>query len=218
MGDSPFYDGLPGRRAGRTTAGPRVHGRAFRCRAAPRRRREAPLYRYTDFVSLHATADPHEPDLRRLWWSGVACASGATALAAASVLLLRGPFGLQVPAFADGSSNTAALGYGICAGALTLQATALLHVLLATAAHPVRAFCWIGGIVVTLMTLLPFTLHRPLADAAGTALLNLVGGGGVIALLALSAAFARGHRPDPFEDPFGDPFGDVPGGPPPGWR
>ncbi|MQY08234.1 hypothetical protein [Actinomadura macrotermitis] len=203
MGDTPFepfFDGLPPRRARRGTARPRSYARSFRCRSVTRRRTEASPGRFTDFLALHdALAERPGVDLRRVWLCGLACASAASALAAASVLLLHGLLRVEVPVFTATGTDTAALAYGICAGAMTVQATALLHVLVATAARPLRAFCWIGAMIVVLVTLLPLSADAPASAIIATALLDWAGGSGVIATLAAVAALSRGPGRDPFE-------------------
>ena len=198
MPDMPFgrySGGLPGRHVGRPA--PRPFERSFRCPSSARRRPvEAPATRFQDFVALHEEiSGTSYPALRPLWWTGMACALAAAALAFAVVMGLRGVFGVQVPVFAGRHTGTgaAATSLALCAVAGTIQATALMHLLLATAARPVRAFCWIGGAAVVLVAVLPLTLHGPLVAAFVTAGLNLAGGAGVIALLAAVVAAAGGR-------------------------
>ncbi|WP_157430603.1 hypothetical protein [Actinomadura macra] len=197
MPDTPFgrySGGLPGRHASRPA--PRPFERSFRCPSTARRRPvEAPAKRYQDFVALHEEISGRsDPALRPLWWTGMACALVAAGLAFAVVLGTRGLLGAQIPVFAGRHTGTgaAATSYALCAMAGTIQATALMHLLLATAARPVRAFGWIGGTAVVLVAVLPLTLHGPPAAALGTAALNLAGGAGVIALLAAVVAASGG--------------------------
>jgi hypothetical protein len=63
----------------------------------------------------------------------------------------------------------------------------------------VRAFAWIGGIAVALLTILPLTLRGPFEAALATSAINLAGGTGVVALLCAVVASAR--RP-PWDGPF----------------
>ncbi|MFF0523566.1 hypothetical protein ACQPZ8_13625 [Actinomadura nitritigenes] len=202
MPDTPFGrypGGLPGRHAGRPA--PRPYERSFRCPSAARRRRvEAPARRYQEFVALHEeiSAGSGLP-LRPLWWAGTAAALAAGGTAFAAVMGLRGVFGLDVPVFAGGhtAAGPAATSYALIAVAGTIQATALMHLLLATAARPVRAFAWIGGFAVVLLTILPLLLNGPLDAAVATACVNLVGGTSVVVLLAgVVAASSRPFWPD----------------------
>ncbi|WP_083983490.1 hypothetical protein [Actinomadura hibisca] len=200
----PFFDGGPGRDSGRRGGAGRVrpYQRSFRCRTALRRRPdERVMDRYAGFVALHeAISEPPVTDLRRLWWCGLAAAVAAGGLAAIAVLMLRGLLGLPIPVFVSGAAGTgsAAVSYAVCAAAMTVQATALLHVLVATAARPLRAFCWIGGIVVGLVALLPLLLDAPLGALLATSGINLVGGTAVVTVLALVAAETQGWDEPPF--------------------
>ena len=197
MPDTPFgrySGGLPGRHADRLA--PRPVQRSFRCPSTARRRPvEAPARRYEDFAALHEEISAASvPALRPLWWTGAACAAVAAGLAFAVVIGVRGVFGVDVPVFAGGrtSAEAAASSYALCAMAGTIQATALMHLLLASAARPVRAFAWIGGIAVALVTVLPLMLRGPLDAALTTSAINLAGGASVITLLAAVVAASTG--------------------------
>ncbi|TDD29383.1 hypothetical protein E1287_31040 [Actinomadura sp. KC06] len=199
MPDSSFgrySGGLHGRRAGRPA--PRPWERSFRCPATARRRPvEAPARRYEDFIALHdEIAAASGPSLRPLWWTGIAAALGGGILAFAAVVGLRTTFGVEVPVFAGGhtAATPAATSYALCAMAGTIQATALMHLLVASAARPVRAFAWIGAIAVVLLTVLPLTLKGPFDAALATAGINLIGGTAVVVLLS---AVVAGSRPFP---------------------
>ncbi|XRQ13378.1 DUF6069 family protein [Actinomadura welshii] len=205
MPDSSFgrsSGGLPGRHAGRPA--PRPWERSFRCPATARRRPpEAPAKRYEEFVALHdEIAARSGPPLRALWWTGASAAFAAAVLAFAAVLGLRVAFGVEAPVFAgEGTAaEPAAAGYALCAMAGTVQATALMHLLLATAARPVRAFAWIGGFAVVLLSVVPLLLNGPPDAALATSGLNLVGGASVVALLS---AVVAGARPFPGGGPSG---------------
>ncbi|OLT11595.1 hypothetical protein BJF79_23830 [Actinomadura sp. CNU-125] len=197
MPDSSF--GRPGRSTGRPAA--RSWERSFRCPStAVRRRAEAPARRYEEFVALHSEYSS-EPDLplRQLWWTGLSCAVGGSVLTFAAVLGLRGMFGLDVPVFAgtDVAVEGAATSYALCVLAGTVQGTALMHLLLAGAARPVRAFAFIGGLAVAIMAVLPLLLNGPVAARLVTAGINLAGGAAVVVLLCavVSASMPRPSWP-----------------------
>ncbi|MFI0485013.1 hypothetical protein [Actinomadura sp. 9N215] len=201
MPDSSFgrySGGLHGRRAGRPA--PRPWERSFRCPDTARRRRpEAPARRYEDFIRLHEEISRASgPPLRPLWWTGAAAALGGGLLAFAAVVGLRTMVGVEVPVFAGGhtAAMPAATSYALCAMAGTIQATALMHLLLASSARPVRAFAWIGAIAVALLTILPLTLKGPFDAALATAGINLVGGTAVVVLLSAVVAGSRPFPPD----------------------
>ncbi|SFN45225.1 MULTISPECIES: hypothetical protein [Actinomadura] len=205
MPDSPFgrYSGdLPGRHAGRPV--PRPLERSFRCPSTVRRRPpEAPARRYEDFVALHEemSADARRP-FRALWWAGISAALAGAGLAFVAVVALRAMFGVEVPVFAGDSAGTApaATSYALCAMAATVQATALMHLLLSSAARPVRAFAWIGGFAVVLLTVLPLVLRGPFDAALATSAVNLAGGTAVVVLLSAVVACSRRS---PWEGPPG---------------
>lgn len=213
MADTPFgpYSGRRSGAAGRHGDGQgsrarergaqrsrtRTWERSFRCASARRRPIENSMARYIDFVRIHQEATAESAvAVRRIWWVGVAFAVIAAGLAYAIVLALRGLLDVPVPVFArsEVSTQAAALSYAVCAMAGSIQATALLHILAATAARPVRAFTWIGGIVVLLATLIPLTVPgAPPGAVLATAGLNLAGGTAMVAVLAsVAAATLRG--------------------------
>ncbi|WUI01960.1 hypothetical protein OHR68_09160 [Spirillospora sp. NBC_00431] len=205
MPDSSFgrySGGLHGRRAGRPA--PRPWERSFRCPATARRRPyEAPARRYQDFIALHEEiAGTPGPPLRPLWWTGVAAALGGGLLAFAATVGLRTMFGIEVPVFAGGhaAATPAATSYALCVMAGTIQATALMHLLLASSARPVRAFAWIGAIAVVLLAILPLTVNGPFDAALATAGINLAGGTAVVVVLS---AVVAGSRPFPQDGPSG---------------
>lgn len=205
MPDSSFgrySGGLHGRRAGRPA--PRPWERSFRCPSTARRRPlEAPPRRYEDFVALHEeiAAAGAVPPLRPLWWTGISAALSGGLLAFAAVIALRTMVGVDVPVFAGEhtAATPAATSYALCAMAGTVQATALMHLLLASAARPVRAFAWIGGIAVVLLTILPLTLNGPVDARLATSGINLAGGTAVVVLLS---AVVAGSRPFSWDGPF----------------
>ncbi|MFB4308745.1 hypothetical protein [Actinomadura sp. GTD37] len=207
MPDSPSgrsSGGLPGRHAGRPA--PRPWERSFRCPSTARRRPpEAPPKRYEDFVALHEEIEAAAgPPLRPLWWTGVSASLVGGGLAFAAVMALRTTLGVDVPVFAGGhtAATPAATSYALCATAATIQATALMHLLLATAARPVRAFACIGAIAVFFLTVLPLTMRGPFDAALATSLINLFGGTSVVVLL--SAVVAASRR-SPWDRPFRRP-------------
>ncbi|MBO2451975.1 hypothetical protein J4573_33150 [Actinomadura barringtoniae] len=199
----PFSEGLPGRgqdeqRVSRPRTRP--YQRSFRCRSTlvQRRPAAAPMTRFEEFMTLHESMSGRpEVDLRRLWWSGLGAALVAAAMTFTGVMVMRGVFGIQVPiGGGDLAPHVAGATYAVCAVAATLQATALLHVLIAVAARPVRAFAWIGGMAVLIVTLLPLTLQGPIDAALATAAINLAGGAVIVGLLSSVANSALRWPPD----------------------
>ncbi|MFB4318038.1 hypothetical protein [Actinomadura sp. 21ATH] len=194
MGETPFESFFhdPRRRgqARGSRARRRPLERSFRCRASLRGPAVAPLAQYEEFVRLHEEISAR-PGVyaRRLWLCGLGAATIVAALMFGGVGLIRGMLDVQVPVFIgrDVGAESAALAYSLCAITAALQATALLHLLIGVAERPVRAFVWIGGTAVALVTLLPLTLRVPAAAALVTAGLNLIGGTALVGLLAAIA-------------------------------
>lgn len=185
-------------RPGRSRPAARPWERSFRCPSTAVRRREAPARRFEEFVALHAESEPELP-LRQLWWTGLSCAAGGSLLTFAAVFGLRGMFGIEVPVFAgtDVAVEGAATSYALCVLAATVQGTALMHLLLAGAARPVRAFAFIGGLAVALMAVVPLLLNGPLDARVVTAGINLAGGAAVVVLLCAVVSASMAFRPGP---------------------
>ncbi|XVQ08978.1 hypothetical protein ACQP1W_41555 [Spirillospora sp. CA-255316] len=189
MGETPFEPFFHGPRGRGNRQRPPLQG-TFRCRAALPGPTAAPMARYEEFVRLHeAFSARPRVHARRLWACGAGTAMIVSALMFTGVALVRGGLGIDAPVFvgARASTETAALAYGVSALIASVQATALLHVLLAMAERPVRAFVCLGAMAVTLLTLLPLTLRIPASSAWATAALNLVGGVALVGLLAVVA-------------------------------
>ncbi|GAA3925797.1 hypothetical protein GCM10023085_03820 [Actinomadura viridis] len=206
MGETPFesfFHGRPGRGIPRGAHRLPLE-RSFRCRATLRGPAVAPMARYEEFVRLHeAISAPPRVHGRRLWLCGLGTALIAGALMFAGVGIFRGLLGIQVPAFVGEGldAEAAALAYAVCSSTATLQATALLRVLLAVSERPVKAFLWIGVTAVTLVTLLPFTLRVPVEAALATSALDLAGGSLIVGLLA-GVARACVEWPEPPPSPY----------------
>ncbi|GLZ13207.1 hypothetical protein Acsp04_34420 [Actinomadura sp. NBRC 104425] len=184
------------RRHGADGAPPRAWQRSFRCQSGIGRsawRADSAMARYRRFVALHeAFSQPPQVNERRLWLGGAGVSAAAAGMAFAGVLVLRGLFGFDVPAFGghQGRAVPVATTYALCAAAAGLQATALLNVLATVAVRPVRAFGWIGALAVLLLTLLPLTVRAPLDDALATAALNLVTGCLITGSVAAAGAWS----------------------------
>ncbi|MEV5572827.1 hypothetical protein AB0L06_22505 [Spirillospora sp. NPDC052269] len=192
--------GRPRRHGARRGGRPQTSAwqRAFRCRdALPVRK---PPARYADFVALHDSFDDADAATRRLWLVGLGSALVTGILAFGSAYVIRMMSGVPVPSFVDrtlgpGGAGTA---YAICSAAVTLQLTALVQILLATARRPVRAFLWTGGLLVLAVTALPPLVGGPVQATAATGLLDLCGGVAVVAVIG-AAASTIGPPPSLFE-------------------
>ena len=188
MGETPFEPYFRGPR-GRGYRQRAPLRRSFRCRAALPRTAVAPLGHYEEFVRLHESLSAR-PRVRagRLWACGAGTALAVAVLMFTGVVLVRGGLGVEAPVFGERvGTRSAALAYGLSGLVASLQATALLHVLLSTAERPLRAFVWLGAMAVMVLTLLPLTLRVPASSAWGTAALNLAGGATVVFLLGAVA-------------------------------
>ncbi|MCP2335767.1 hypothetical protein [Actinomadura rupiterrae] len=191
FGPSAGGAGRPRRGGAARDARPRTDAvqRSFRCRHAVRRELP-PQFRYTDYLAMHEDAAHPDAEARRLWLVGLGAAFVAAILAFGSAYVIRVMSGLAVPSFVDRTlaPGNAGVAYAICSGAVTLQLTALVQILVATADRPVRAFLWTGGFLVVLVTALPLLVGGPIQASATTALLDLCGGAAAVAVLAAAAS------------------------------
>ncbi|WP_051469025.1 hypothetical protein [Actinomadura oligospora] len=200
-GPSAAGGGRPGRGGARPGGPPppQAWRRSFRCRETVRPARRPPA-RYADFAALHDSFDDADVATRRIWLVGLGSALVTGILAFGSAYVIRMMSGVPVPSFVDrtlgpGGAGTA---YAICSAAVTLQLTALVQILLATARRPVRAFLWSGGLLVLLVTALPPLVGGPIQATATTAALNLCGGVAVVAVISAAASMIG---PPPLFDP-----------------
>lgn len=154
--------------------------------------------RFEGYVALHAavSAGP-EINTVRLWAGGLGTAVVASLMTLTGGLIARDIFGVPVPAPMSARADVAvaATTYALCAAALALQATALLHVLLAVWPRPVRLFACISGSIALLTVLAPFALQvSPEAEVA-TAAINMLTGIVIVGLLCSTASAALWPRP-----------------------
>jgi uncharacterized protein DUF6069 len=219
----PFPEDASGARAGRP---PRPWQRAARCRAARRTAEwtagqsatgerpaagepvEQPLERYAGFVALHEalSAEP-EVNLVRLWTGGIAAAVVAAVMTVLGSVVARELFGVTVPVPVATTANPAAatVAYALCAMALTIQATVLLHVLVERSQQAVRVFAWIGLPLILVASVLPFAARPvPIERAWATAAINCLTGIVVLGLLASACSLAT-SRGDPYGAARNDP-------------
>jgi hypothetical protein len=129
---------------------------------------------------------PHPPtvDAGRLWAGGVATAVVAALVALVGVLVAEGPLDIVMvrpPLIPVGDSFV--LRYAVTAAVLALAATALAHLLLLTTPRPRSFFSWIVGLATIVGVVLPFTLDGTTSGRVATAVVDLVIGLAVLALL-----------------------------------
>ncbi len=150
-------------------------------------------------------------------WAGGAATGVVAALAyAVGVVVARVVFDVPVLApereGALGDSTTWQLASAAFGAALL--ATALMHLLLVVTPRPYSFFGWIMGLVVVLVTVLPFAREAPLSSQVATAIINLIVGATITSLVRGTAARAvrPARRPaDPYGTPPADPYGTPPG-------
>ncbi|SEG13211.1 hypothetical protein SAMN04489712_103331 [Thermomonospora echinospora] len=197
-------------------SGPRAHPRgrtrqplhrAYRCPATARspQVREASVERYRGFAALHGVLAAG-PQIRvgRLWAGGLIAALCAVLVTVAGALVARGVLHVPVPVpvspRVDGLAVSAA--YALCMGALTLQATGLLHVLMLVSPRPVSMLAWVCGPVTGIATLAPLVVRAGLEARIATAAINLATGLVVIGLLAATASLSARWPGPPDLDPW----------------
>jgi len=135
-------------------------------------------------------------DARKLWAGGVATAIVAGLIAVAGILIARGLF--DVPILAPkgegvwGDADTARYALWCALGALV--ATGLLHLLLVTTPRPLRFFSWIIALATLVAAVAPFGTSGSTESKIATAVINLVIG---IAIGALLSGVARTAQREP---------------------
>jgi hypothetical protein len=130
-----------------------------------------------------------------LWAGGLATAVVAALAYAVGIVVVRAVFDIPVLAperdGALGDSTTWQL--ALTAFVIALLATALIHLLLVVTPRPYSFFTWIMGLVVVLVTVLPFAQDAPLSSQIATAVINLIVGATITSLVRSVAA--RAVRP-----------------------
>lgn len=145
-----------------------------------------------DYDRTRRLERPPRVDVRRLWAGGVATALVAALVALIALMVARGIFGIPVLAPSEaglvGDATTIGL---VTLGALgALLGTALMNLLLLTTPQPRIFFAAIAGLATLAFALLPFTAGAELATKFATALVYLLTGAVIIALISSVSDFA----------------------------
>lgn len=156
-------------------------------------------------------------DPTRLWSGGVATAVVAALLAIVGILLSRGV--LDVPVLSPkgegvwGNANTTT--YALVAGLVALAATGLMQLLSVTTPRFQTFFSWIMVLLTAIAVVVPLSLPVDWESKLATAVINLVIGIAITAILNGVARSAWRVAPPP---PGGEPGqAGAPGMPPP-WQ
>lgn len=135
-------------------------------------------------------------DAGRLWAGGVATAVVAGLIAIAGILVARGLFDVAVLAPKGegvwGDADTAK--YALWCALAALVATGLLHLLLVSTPRPLRFFHWIIGLATVVAAAAPFGTNGSTESKVATAVINLIVG---IAVGALLSGVARAAQREP---------------------
>jgi hypothetical protein len=151
--------------------------------------------------AYRAAGPPPALDAGRLWVGGLATALVAALTAAVGVLIATGLFDVEVLA-PPGFTGSVTGDYAIAAAIAALLATALIHLLLVASPRPLAFFHWIIGLLIIVVTLLPFASAAELATKLATAAINLVVGIAIASLTSGTAArVARTSRRSAGGDP-----------------
>lgn len=137
-------------------------------------------------------------NIGRLWAGGLATAIVTALIVVVGVLVARQVLGTAALSsksagiYANGTVTT----YALLAAAAALLATILMNLLLLAVPQPARFFSWIVGLLTAVVAILPFTEVGPTGPKFASALINLLVG---IAILALLGSIAAGsiRRPAP---------------------
>ncbi|MFC7343879.1 DUF6069 family protein [Saccharopolyspora griseoalba] len=123
---------------------------------------------------------------RRLWSGGLATAVVAALTAVVGILVIRRLFGIQVlaPKEAGAWGDASTAGYALASAGLAILATALVQVLLRTTPRAISFFQWIMVLLVVIAVVLPLSLGASLDTRIATAVLNLVIGWTITAMIS----------------------------------
>ncbi|GHD30755.1 DUF6069 family protein [Nocardiopsis kunsanensis] len=124
-------------------------------------------------------------NVSRLWSGGLATAVVAILVIFAGALVFRGVFDVPVlaPEEAGYLGDTSTALYALLAGVIALVATALLQMLLLSAPRALTFFGWIMGLAIAIAAVTPFSQAAETSSQAATAVINLVSGIVIVALL-----------------------------------
>ncbi|MET1042641.1 MAG: DUF6069 family protein [Microbacteriaceae bacterium] len=151
--------------------------------------------------AYRAAGPPPAVDAGRLWVGGLATALVAALTAAVGVLIATGLLDVDVLA-PPGFTGSVIGDYAIAAAIAALLATALIHLLLVASPRPLAFFHWIIGLLIIVVTLLPFASAAELPTKLATAAINLVVGIAIASLTSGTAArVARTSRGTAGGDP-----------------
>ncbi|GAA4619703.1 DUF6069 family protein [Actinoallomurus vinaceus] len=147
-------------------------------------------------------------DAGRLWAGGAATALVAAGVALVGVLVLHRV--LQAPVISPGglrqSADYAMVAFPIAAALVTLIATGLLHLLMATTPSASQFFTWIASLAMVLVVLQVFLGNEKLLTQVETAAFYLLIGVAIISpLLGVSRTAVRHHRHQAYRE--GNPAG-----------
>jgi membrane-associated protease RseP (regulator of RpoE activity) len=162
----------------------------------------APTERYPAYGAATPQQRPapperqHPVDVKRLWTGGVATAVVAIGLTIVGFLIIQGLLQLTVLGiWPDGPVSTPSLGgYASIAALSALLATGLMHLLLLGVPRPRFFFAWVGALCTAIWVILPLTVPDSTGATTGakaaTAILNLVIGIAITAIIHSMAAYA----------------------------
>ncbi|MGH3978411.1 MAG: DUF6069 family protein [Pseudonocardiaceae bacterium] len=147
-----------------------------------------------DYDSTRRMPPTSRVDVRKLWAGGAATALVAALVAFIALLIARGIFGIPVLAPSDAGLVGDATTIGLCSlGAVgALLGTGLMNLLLLTTPQPRTFFGAIAGLATLALALQPFTTGSELATKIATALVYLVTGAVIIALISSVSDYAGG--------------------------
>ena len=133
---------------------------------------------------------PSAVDARVLWSGGAATALVVALIALVGVIVFRGVFGIPILApEGDGLWGDVSTTWLMVAAAVAaLLAVALVHLLLLSTPRALSFFGWIVGLATVVVGVAPFATDAEMASKLASALINVVIG---FAILALVSGVAR---------------------------
>ncbi len=126
----------------------------------------------------------------RLWTGGVVTAIIAAGLAIVGFLVVRGVLRMPVLGVRPGGTvfTPSMVGYALGAAVAALLATGVMHLLLLGTPRPLFYFGWIGALCTAILVLLPLGVRQTWSEVIPTAMIDLVVGIAITAIVRGTAA------------------------------
>lgn len=144
------------------------------------------------------TPPPEQPRWRgqtefsttKLWTGGVAAALIEALLAIVGFLVVKNILRMPILGVAPSGNtfNPTMAGYAFAGAVAAILATAVMHLLLVGTPRPLFYFGWIGALCTAILVLIPLGIRQSWSEVIPTAVINLIGGIVITAIVRGTAA------------------------------